>query len=265
MKISVHDLQKDEMVRVTQDNVIDLMRFWNEYTNVFQAVDDEKSFRTQSPLPHPMFNNILRTALDSDAGASVSQIVHGYKERNVPFVWRLWEHDTPADLGALLRENGGQPIDRSILMAIDLESFHPLTDPYPGLTIQKVRNKQDAFQYAFCTSKAFGIPADFIDAVSEVMGKQDQNITNYVGVIAGEPKAISTIFYSNDVAGIYNVGTLPEYQGKGVGLEMMTTTLLKAKLDGYKTAILHSTPAGIRLYEKLGFSRYGEMQQYLFA
>lgn len=32
----------------------------------------------------------------------------------------------------------------------------------------------------------------------------------------------------------------------------------------FKTAILHATPAGLRLYEKLGFQKFGEMKQFLF-
>ncbi|MDR6999273.1 putative N-acetyltransferase YhbS [Neobacillus niacini] len=58
---------------------------------------------------------------------------------------------------------------------------------------------------------------------------------------------------------------MPDLQGKGIGMEIMTASLLRAKLEGYQTAILHATPAGLRLYEKLGFIKYGEMRQYLFT
>lgn len=265
MKLSLNELDKDEIVRVTQDNMIELMRYWNDCSDCFQVVEDDYSFRIKSTFSHPLFNNVLKTTLNHDEIHSVSPIIKNYKEQNVPFLWRMWDHDTPDNLGEILLEIGGQQMPSITLMAIDLDTFHPLTEPFPGMTIQSVRNKRDGLNFAFCASRAFSIPSDLTNPMAELMSKQDQNISNYVGLIEGKAISTSTIFYSNDFAGIYNVGTLPEFQGKGIGLEMMTTILLIAKLDGYKTAILHSTPAGKRLYEKLGFQTYGKMSQYLFV
>lgn len=252
-------------MRITQDNMVELMRFWSQCSDSFHVVEDEQIFRVKSALPHPLFNNILRTSINHDVTKSVIDIISDYKEQNVPFLWRIWDYDTPANIAEILLENGGQQIPSTTLMAIDLDFFHPLTEPYPGLTIQRVKNKQDGLKFSICASGAFGIPANLTNTMAELMAKQDQNTTNYVGFINGTAIATASIFYHNDIAGIYNIGTLTEYQGKGIGLEMMTTILLKAKLDGYKTAILHSTSAGKRLYEKLGFNTFGDMKQYLFA
>ncbi|MGG1678073.1 GNAT family N-acetyltransferase [Neobacillus sp. NRS-1170] len=265
MKLTLNELDKDDLVHITQDNMIELMRYWSECTDQFQVVEDQQSFRVKSYLPHPLFNNILKTAINHDETESVRQIVKEYKDQKVPFLWRIWDHDTPVNIGEILLENGGQPIPNTTLMAIDLGSFHPLTEPYPGLTIQRVKNKQDGLNFSKCASSAFGIPSDLTNVMAELIAKQDHNTSHYVGFINGTAISTSSIFYNNDVAGIYNVGTLLDYQGKGIGVEIMTTILLKAKLDGYKTAILHATPAGKRLYEKLGFNTYGEMRQYIFV
>ncbi|WP_413298772.1 N-acetyltransferase [Bacillus sp. 1P10SD] len=265
MKQSINELENHEVVMITQENMVELMRFWNNRSSAFNMVENENGSLVKSPIPHPLFNNVIKTTINKNVTESVKHIINDYRERNVPFLWRVWDHDMPNNIGETLIENGGQQIPSTTLMAIDLQAFHPLTETYPELTIKKVSNLQDGKAFAGCTSSAFRIPDELTATVAEVMSKQDQNIANYVGYLIGTPVSISTIFYHNGIAGIYNVGTLPEFQGKGIGVEMMTTILLKAKLDGYKTAILHSTHAGKRLYEKLGFNACGEMRQYLFS
>jgi ribosomal protein S18 acetylase RimI-like enzyme len=130
--------------------------------------------------------------------------------------------------------------------------------------VQTLINGADARKFAECTCTTFGIPDELKVPVTEIIAMQDQNIENYIGYIGNTAVGTATRFYSNGIAGIYNVATLPKFQGKGIGLEIMTSLLLDAKQDGYQTVILHATPAGIRLYEKLGFQAYGEMKQYFF-
>lgn len=263
--ISLKELKASEVVHVTQDNMAELIRFWSETTNSFHFIEDETCFRMKSSLPHPLFNNILKTNLRSEVQNHIRTIIHDYNENQVPFIWRVWDHDNPKNLDSLLRENGAYQIPGTALMAIDLESYHPMSEPLPELKIRTVRNQKHSIDFSECSSAVFDIPKLVSTTISEIIGKQDQNIDSYIGYIEDTPVSTGTIFYSNGVAGIYNVATLPDFQGKGIGVEMMTTMLLKAKLDDIKTTLLHATPAGIRLYEKLGFQTFGEMRQYLFT
>ncbi|MDQ0197899.1 GNAT family N-acetyltransferase [Neobacillus ginsengisoli] len=265
MKLSLSELENHKVVQLTQDNMISLMRFWASCTSYFQAIEDEKIFRVKSSLPHPLVNNIIKSNIEQGALEFVKTTIQDYKEHHIPFLWRLWDHDTPQDIGNILIDNSALQIHNTVLMAIDLASFQPLSELLPDLKIQAVRNHEGAAAFTVCSSAAFGIPDFLRNAVTETMAKQDQNIENYVGYLGGTAVTTATSFYSDGIAGIYNVSTLPEFQGKGMGMEIMTALLLKAKLDGYKMAILHATPAGIRLYEKLGFHKYGEMRQFLFS
>ncbi|MGG1400325.1 GNAT family N-acetyltransferase [Bacillus salipaludis] len=264
MNFSLNNLTVPEVIKATQDNMIGLMHTWSELSDELQVIEDESSFRIKSTLKHPLFNTILKTRVDRDVHAFVESIVNEYKSQQTPFLWRIWDHDTPVEIGSVLLENGAQQVPGTILMAINLDSFQPLTQPLPELTIQTIGMKRDAVNFSQCACTSFGIHKQFLEPIGELIYKEDPNIVNFVGYVDDTVVSTATLFYHNGIAGIYNVATLPDFQGKGTGMEIMTALLLKAKLDGYHTAILHATPAGLRLYEKLGFIKYGEMKGYLF-
>lgn len=265
MNFSLEDLTVPEVIKLTQDNMIGLMHTWGGLSDALQVIEDENCFRIKSPLKHPLFNNILKTNVVQDVHRFVDSIVNDYKSQQIPFLWRIWDHDEPVEIGSVLLENGAQQIPGTILMAINLDTFQPLTPPLPELTIQTIGMKRDAVNFSQCACTSFGIPKQFLEPIGELIHKEDPNIVNFVGYVDDTVVSTATLYYRNGIAGIYNVATLLDFQGKGIGMDIMTALLLKAKLDGYHTAILHATPAGLRLYEKLGFSKYGEMKEYLFV
>jgi len=66
------------------------------------------------------------------------------------------------------------------------------------------------------------------------------------------------------VAGIYNVGTVPEARGKGIGAAITLAPLLEARSRGYKIAILHASELGYSVYRRLGFQDYCQMNIYVW-
>lgn len=64
-----------------------------------------------------------------------------------------------------------------------------------------------------------------------------------------------TFIDENNVAGIYMVSSLKEYQGKGLGKRLMSFTLQQIKNKNVKQVTLQSTRAGVKLYTKLGFTQ----------
>ena len=64
------------------------------------------------------------------------------------------------------------------------------------------------------------------------------------------------------VAGLYNVATLPEARGKGIGAYMSFAPLLEAREDGYRIGILQASDMGRSVYERLGFQDRGRLISY---
>jgi GNAT superfamily N-acetyltransferase len=88
-----------------------------------------------------------------------------------------------------------------------------------------------------------------------------KNINNtsqsfYIGYFNNKAVGVALVVYSNGVAGIYAVATLPEYRKKGISTSIMKHAMLEASQKGIHTAILqvvHKSYAE-HFYTKLGFA-----------
>jgi GNAT superfamily N-acetyltransferase len=83
-------------------------------------------------------------------------------------------------------------------------------------------------------------------------------ITGYIG----ERPVSTSLLYFGKLAGVYMVATLPAYQGKGLGKELMRFTASVAAAAGYSSLVLHSTRPGLELYSRLGFREQGKLSLY---
>ena len=67
------------------------------------------------------------------------------------------------------------------------------------------------------------------------------------------------------VAGIYNVGIIPEARGQGIGTAMTIFLLREAKAAGYRIAILQASDMGVNLYHRIGFATYFKLSMYAWT
>ena len=68
-----------------------------------------------------------------------------------------------------------------------------------------------------------------------------------------KPIGCSILHVAAGVAGIYQVATLPEARGHGIGRAMTTNVMLEGKTRGCDIGGLHATPMGLNLYRSIGF------------
>jgi GNAT superfamily N-acetyltransferase len=78
----------------------------------------------------------------------------------------------------------------------------------------------------------------------------------------GDQAVGTTLLYRGKLAGVYMVATLPSFRRKGLAKELMRFTGSVAATDGYSSLVLHSTNAGLGLYERLGYRSAGKLLLY---
>lgn len=70
------------------------------------------------------------------------------------------------------------------------------------------------------------------------------------------------LLYLAENPGLYMVATLPSYQGRGFGRQLVEHAQAEAAAKGYESVVLHSTKAGLDFYSKLGYRAFGKLILY---
>ncbi len=76
---------------------------------------------------------------------------------------------------------------------------------------------------------------------------------NYLAYIGDVPVGGGMLFIRGGMGGIYNMGTLPAYRGRGVARAILAACLADAEAAGCAYVGLTPTAMGRPLYERLGF------------
>jgi predicted acetyltransferase len=122
-----------------------------------------------------------------------------------------------------------------------------------------IRDKAEVLSWAEVVSKAFQMKIDN-DFLYDLY--REKHFCFYIGFYKQKVVSSLLMLNSSGVTGLHAVSTLPEYRGKGFGLKLSEIALKDARSMGYKMAVLHASDLGLKLYQKLGFQKCGDILSY---
>jgi ribosomal protein S18 acetylase RimI-like enzyme len=262
------DVAPDALTDAIVDNLVELFPAFMPMMPGAERVAVGESAAFLTNVPFPLFNGIVQPRVDEgSADAAIDMVVERARARQVPMLWWLTPGSRPADLPQRLEAHGFVRGDVVPGMAADLTKLP--ADPVPeDLVIERVRDVEALRAFAGMICDSFGMPRwlvePCVDLCMTVGLEEDAPLVSYVGRIDGDVVTGSSVFYGAGVAGIYNVGTLAAYRGRGIGRAITAAPLLDARERGYRVGILHSSPVGFNVYRGLGFEQYCEIQHYVW-
>ena len=125
--------------------------------------------------------------------------------------------------------------------------------PLPELAIRRVDGGRTRDAFCAIGSECFHVPPPWFQEVFESPSVWER-FASFVGYLDGEPVSTASVVASPGGLGVYNVATVPRRQRCGYGEAVMRHALAEARREHeMQRAILQSTPAGLRLYERMGF------------
>lgn len=81
---------------------------------------------------------------------------------------------------------------------------------------------------------------------------------SWVAEMDGNPIAFYTLWDKDGIAWIENLWVLPEYIGRGVGMQLFDHAVELARRSGHKILQLEADPNAVGFYEKMGMRKIGE-------
>lgn len=160
--------------------------------------------------------------------------------------WSLQPAAT-ANLDVLLLARGFQPGWQPCWMSLDLQTFNTRYPAPEGLHIapdnQTSLHAVNELPYA----------GDNSSGSTGLQYEDRMRVQRFVATWNGNIVAQTLLLFGGGVAGIYNVGVVPQARGKGIGKAIVSAACLYAREQGYHYATLNANPMGRPIYEQLGF------------
>ncbi|HEX6213212.1 MAG TPA: GNAT family N-acetyltransferase [Vicinamibacterales bacterium] len=245
-------------------SLFDLLKTWPR----LEMHDDGACRWTLSHLPFPLFNSVVHARFAPDtADAAIEARVRACSDRNVPMLWWTGPSTSPPDLGERL-ERRGFLLEPALGMVGDIDYIG--AQPSPAvIEVEPVCNTATLATWSRVLCNSFGAPQTFGDAFADLVAAvglgPSSPFRHFLGVVNGEAVATCSLFVGAGVAGIYDVGTLPERRRQGIGAAITRAAVAEAAAAGYRIAILHSSALGAAMYRALGFNAVCAIGQYVWA
>jgi ribosomal protein S18 acetylase RimI-like enzyme len=185
-----------------------------------------------------------------------------FAQRRMP--WAFWMCD------AFLERRLQRKAERVFLrMGLSLSSELPamaaesLVAPWRSLPRIEIKPVADeSSRRAFCEIGAvcFHVPLLWFEEVFDERMSERKEFVPWLAFSNGEPVATAATVIAADAVGIYNVGTLPQHRGRGIGEAIVRFAIDRAREQtGIYRTVLQSTSFGYDLYRKMGYKTVGQV------
>jgi GNAT superfamily N-acetyltransferase len=142
------------------------------------------------------------------------------------------------------------------------ERVLPPVRPLPRMEVRRVREGPTRDAFVDIGSVCFHVPISWFREVFDSASVWERFMA-YVGYYNGEAVSTSAIIIGGGAVGVYNVATVPGKQRHGFGEATMRCALAEAQRDHpFDPVILQSTPAGLHLYQRMGFRTIARVAVY---
>ncbi len=214
--------------------------------------------------PDLLLNNILRFQPAGPVNAqTVERAIAPYRKYHLPFQWWLTPHGNPPGLAGELRRLGMYPWGNATAMALPLDGWQPpdRIHLHPRVTIRRISPEDEEGRW-----RALDVICTVFDVPRSPMARwcvDNPCFRVYLAELDGQATAAMALLPDGDVAGLYHVATLRKYRRQGIAGRMIIQALQEARDQGARLAVLTATPEGQHLYEMLGYTSCGIIEQWM--
>ncbi len=185
--------------------------------------------------------------------AAASEAAH-FRRTGQAVEWRVFSHDGPANLGAVLAEAGFVPGPAETFMAFDLAGRPDVGPIPPGVTVRRVGGGAGLDDVLTVRAAAFG---DEHAALGEELAARlaDPTLALYVAYADGRPVASARLEapLNRPFAGLYGGGVRPESRGLGLYRALVAARAEEAAKRGFRFLTVDAAETSRPILERMGF------------
>lgn len=210
----------------------------------------------RSGITHPRLNGVLAVR-----GGSLDRAITVARQRlhGVPWIWTAGPDSNPGVAQDLLIR-GASLVGTTPIMAVKADRFRPPLEAPPGLRIEEVESRAGIEEWARAGVRSFDLAPDQVGPFvrAEVArSAPDERLVRFAARLDGVVVGTAQLFVSDGVAGVYLVMTAAAHRRRGIGAALSAAAVRAGWDRGCRVASVQAGPAGVGLYQRMGFEQVG--------
>jgi ribosomal protein S18 acetylase RimI-like enzyme len=261
--MTLNKFTKKELIEALENNIRGKFSYFQKNLKNMEVIENDSLLVINSNEMTDMFNIVCCKGNVNEN--QVINVINHFREKNLPFAWWVGFNGEPNNLTKILEENELKKSEEELAMAIELSSFVDFEIPQK-LIIKRVDDSQAMRDYIYVITDIVPNEKNAIEnfyyKAEAIIFSDNEKAELYVGYIDSQPVSTCSVFFSENVAGIFDIIASPKMRGMGIGSAMTVAAMNAALNKGYTTCILTATNDAKFLYEKIGFKSFKSMCVY---
>jgi GNAT superfamily N-acetyltransferase len=205
-------------------------------------------------------NHVVRTRLDpaGDTTARLRGVLAEIAQKADRLDWPLYPGDGPPAVAQSLLALGLEEQPGGPWMTADLTTTPAPPAPPATLALQRVADAAMLHRWLLVSAAGFEMTVEACQPYHDAYLLDNFDPTGdslqVIGYVGAEAVTSGTLICSGGVAGVYDVSTPPQWRKRGYGTAATAWLLAAARARGYRYACLMASPAGVPIYQRLGFT-----------
>jgi hypothetical protein len=191
-----------------------------------------------------------------DADHIIRQEISHYRALDAQVEWKVYEHDSPADLLKILERHGFEVGDCESVLALDLQEKHDWLEQPPAHRVERVQTPDQVELYRRTAEQILG--KDYQFTASELSRGISSGSTEHLGYLCFDgavPMSIGRLYTHADsvFGGLYGGATLPSNRRAGFYRSLTAQRGRDARSTGASFLIVDALPTSCPILKRLGF------------
>jgi hypothetical protein len=206
--------------------------------------------------PAPGRNFVLYSKLDeTTADAAIEAQVAYFTALGQLFEWKVYTHDTPADLLERLRVRGFEVEGPDAVMILDLQAVpESLLGPLP-MGVKRLERREELGEVKAVLAQVWGGNFDWVDQRVGSHMEIPGYLSVYTAGVDGQTGCVGWVYFHphSQFASLWAGSTLPELRRRGLYTAVLAARVQEAKRRGYRYLVIDAGPESKPIVARHGF------------